>query len=610
VCGHSNYMEAPFVLSIEFIGYDDDGNVLSPAFSTRHIPFRFRNVVMKVEESGAVYDCDAAPYNEIAMTDSIQNTMADIQIKGLTVAQALQTGAESLTSKLNARQIALEEAGQIDAADYYIVSFPPDDIGEQIGQAGESLLASLGATVSGGSDRRDLYESLVGNNAGDIPADLDAKLQELPGVQVLGSALAQQLKTLAETSINNIGSARILPLGRPPGVGSPMQEAGFVEDEDNPGYFRRDGLAYNSETLEYNFPSATRIQDIIEEVVTTSEHGRNMARESAADGTTKNHLVVPEVYDASSIFGSLVSGRSPRIYVYKVVPYTSDSADTSGPTSGVISDFLRKASAIKSYEYIYTGQNDDIIDLDLTFNNMFRTNALAGRGQTGLGTVLGAVQNLFKGDPEPVPTTNSGGGTGTTSISGTAARSESATTTSGDNGGGPADDTEVSIARQMTDMLISSHNDLLMVDLKIHGDPFYITDVGFSNGFAIPNPLNSAITIEGQMNPTSEQILVALSFRTPVDYSDDDGFVKFPLGGFLPVSSFSGIYQVRFITNSFKDGVFTQNLNLAYKRNQDQALESIIDAAINAFTGSGVGKMLGLGGKESQIRKDVDGMDE
>ena len=607
VCGHANYLSAPFVLSIEFIGYDDDGNVVQPLLSSRHIPFRFRNAEMKVTESGAVYTCDAYPYNHIAMNDNTQETMADVQIKGQTVAEALQSGAESLTAKLNARQIDLEDSNQIPAADYYIVSFPQGGIVEQ---AGGSVLASLGATVGAGSSRQDLFESIVGNNAGDIPADLDAKLQELPGVQVLGSALAQQLKTLAESSINNIGSARILPRGRPPGMGSPMQEAGFVEDEQNPGYFRRDGLAYNSETQEFNFPSATRVQDMIEEIVVNSDFGRNMANEDTSDGTVTTHMVIPEVYNASSLFGGLISGRNPRIYVYQVVPYSVDAADVSAPATSAFSTsaFLRQAQAIKSYEYIYSGQNDDIIDFDINFNATFKANALSSRGQTGSDTILDAVERLFKGDPQPAPTTNTGATAGQIGTEGAAEAGETSETTSGNNGGGPADDTEVSIARIMNDQIMFSERDLAIVDLTIHGDPYYLSDVGFSNGLGIPNPLNSAITIEGQMNPSTGQVLVALSFRTPLDYDEDDGFVKYPLGGFLPVSFFSGIFQVRFVKNSFKDGVFTQTLNLARKRNQDLTLESIGSSLLSAIKGAG--RAVGLGGDESEIRDDVEGLNE
>jgi len=608
VCGHPNYVAAPFVLSIEFIGYDDEGNVVSPMFSRRHIPFRFVQADMSVTEAGAVYECMGAPYNETAMTDNTQSVVTDMQIKGQTVSEALQSGAESLASKLNSRQIDLEEAGQVPAADYYIISFPQEGIVEQ-GLGG--LASSLGAATLG-PNYQVLYESIAGSNAGDIPADLEARLQELPGVQVLGSALAQQLRTAAESNINSIGNARILPRGRPPGRGSPMQEAGFIEDENNSGFFRRGDLSYNSDTQSFSFPSGTRIQDMIEELVLNSDFGRNLANEEPDEnGQITHFIVVPQVYNASSIFGGLITGRSPRIYVYQVLTYKVDEGDVSAPTSSTLSNVLRQAQTIKAYNYIYTGQNKDIIDLDLQFNTAFQTGIVGNRGQTSAGTILDAVEQFFKGDPQPAGTTGTGGRAGQVGTAGAAETTEVAGTDTGNNGGGPQDDTEVQVARNMNDMIINSSNDMIQIDLTIHGDPYYLSDIGISNILGIPNPINSAITIDGAMNPIGGQVLIALNFRTPVDYDEDDGFVKYPLGGFIPISFFSGVYQVLEVENRFTDGKFTQQLTLGRKRNQE-LLPSIGDV-ISAFRGSAAGRALGLGNDgdgKNDIRDDVEGLNE
>ena len=606
VCGHPNYVAAPFVLSIEFIGYDDEGNVLNPLFSRRHIPIRFREANMNVSESGAIYECIANPYNEIAMTDNTQSVVTDMQIKGQTVGEALQSGAESLAAKLNSRQIDLEESGQIAAADYYVISFPQEGILEQ---AAGGALASLGATSSGSARRQTLYESIVGSNGGDIPADLDARLQELPGVQVLGSALAQQLRTAAEASFNRIGNARILPRGRPPGRGNPMQEAGFAEDENNPGYLRRGNLTYNSDTQTFSFPSGTRVQDMIEEIVINSDFGRGLANETPdANGQLTHFLIVPQVYNASSLFGGLVSGRSPRIYVYQVLTYKVDAGDVSPPETSAFSNILRQAQTIKAYNYLYTGQNKDIIDLDLKFNTAFQTGISGNRGQTSSGTILDAVEQFFKGDPQPATSSNNGDAAGDAGTDGAAEVVEQAGTETGNNGGGPEDDTEVQVARNMNDMIINSANDMIEVYMTIHGDPYYLSDIGMSNLLGIPNPINSAITIDGAMNPINGQVLIALNFRTPVDYDEENGFVKYPLGGFIPISFFSGVYQVIEVENNFKDGMFTQRLKLGRKKNQE--LLPSLGSVISAFRGSAVGKQLGLGQAGDEIRDDVEGLQE
>jgi hypothetical protein len=79
------------------------------------------------------------------------------------------------------------------------------------------------------------------------------------------------------------------------------------------------------------------------------------------------------------------------------------------------------------------------------------------------------------------------------------------------------------------------------------------------------------------MNPRNGEVDVILSFRTPIDYDGDDGFVKYPFGGFLPVAMFSGVYQVITVNNVFNKGQFTQELDLVRKRGQE--LGSLKDIA-------------------------------
>jgi hypothetical protein len=124
---------------------------------------------------------------------------------------------------------------------------------------------------------------------------------------------------------------------------------------------------------------------------------------------------------------------------------------------------------------------------------------------------------------------------------------------------------------------------MIQVNLEIHGDPYFIADAGIGNYLGISNPLNNAITLEGAMNPMGGEIEVIINFRTPIDYDGPDGFVKYPLGGFLPVGMFSGRYKVIIVTSKFSGGKFTQTLKLVRIRNQDLTIEGLAAAAVNVF---------------------------
>ena len=76
--GHANYIEAPFLLTVEFKGYDDAGNYIHASNLRRMFPLKLVNIEFEVSEGGSEYTVQAIPYHEIALTDETQNTQTDI----------------------------------------------------------------------------------------------------------------------------------------------------------------------------------------------------------------------------------------------------------------------------------------------------------------------------------------------------------------------------------------------------------------------------------------------------------------------------------------------------------------------------------------------------
>jgi hypothetical protein len=597
VAGHMNYIDAPFLLSVAFKGYDDDGNVKAPLFSQRHFPIRIVRADMKVTESGAVYNVACAAYNDMASSDTTQTTTQDTVIQGDTVGQVLQSGPESLTAKINETQARLQSADQIPAADQYVISFPQSGLLDSIGGTFASQVNA--ATVSLGNTLQDVYEGITGDTSGEFNSAAVSEAQAELQAQTSMSALGATLKTSADAqgTWNKIGKSKIVEDANDPGR-FPFQEAGFAEDEENPGYFTRGNLTYDTENRVFTFAAGSRVQDIIEEVVLLSEYGREFAS-SQPDmfGMVDWVRIETQVYNGTSFLNAGVTGQDPKVYVYRVVPYKVDISNVAAPRSAVLSTFTRQARAIKSYNYIYTGQNTDIVDFDLNFNMAFYTGVQGSRGQRQQDSVFGSIASWVRGDQEPASTTG-GGGSGPADTSGASVIRNTNETDRPANGGGAREGSIVSVARQLNDMLIHSFNDMIQVDLTIHGDPYFLADAGIGNFVGIANPVNSMITIDGSMNPIDGEVHVVLNFRTPIDYDDESGFVKYPLGGFLPIAMFSGVYQVMLVENNFKDGVFTQTLKLNRKRNQDLTLESIASAIIADLKG---GRAIGEGTENNRV---------
>jgi len=600
VAGHPNYLQAPFLLSVGFIGYDDDGNVQEPFFSKRHIPIKFVQADMDVTEAGAVYDVKCVPYNESALTDEIDKVNTDTVIKGRTVAEVLQTGAESLTVKLNTLEVAQVNAKQKPAEDYYVISFPKGGALESVAPLGAS--ATQGATAG---KEQQLYESIRGTGA-EVPDNFADQLQQLSGTTTLGAPLAASLQEAANTSINAIGLQKVNPADSSGSVTPGNVAPGDAESEDEEGTMVAERMAAGDGDAEtFTYRDGTSITSMIEDVILSSDWGRNAIRQKqSAKGEYEWFKIHTHVYNSSSLFGGLVTGASPKVYVFRVVPYTVPASIFSGPnTQGVFNALAAQSGAIKAYNYIYTGQNSDIIKFDLHFNQTFYTGMQATRSQKMMSQIFGGASLSKEETAQDFATSNTGGTNPLTGNPETGAPTTLSTTVPNQvSGGGGREDASTSVAKTWNNNLINTDRDMITVDLEINGDPYWLMDAGLGNYLGISNPLQPGITLEGSCNPVNGTITTVLNFRTPLDYDGKDGFVKYPLGGFLPLAMFSGVYRTIYVTNHFKNGKFTQTLNLARIMNQDLTPTAIAGSLISAFKGSSVGQAIGLGNDENEMR--------
>lgn len=144
-------------------------------------------------------------------------------------------------------------------------------------------------------------------------------------------------------------------------------------------------------------------------------------------------------------------------------------------------------------------------------------------------------------------------------------RFDSTGTSSGKRGGPMApDDAATRAARQFHD-LATQGKDMLNLDLKILGDPYFIGDSGMGN-FTIESAGNG-INKEGSIDYQKGQVMVRVTFRTPEDINTDTG--KYDFKNSKAVRQFSGIFKVQAITSEFNRGKFTQVLGLIRQPGQD-----------------------------------------
>lgn len=583
--GHKNYLEAPFLITLEFKGWDDRGNAITIPKSKRMFPVKLVDVRFTVNEGGSTYDVIAIPHNDSAFSDQVQETNTDIVIQGRSVEEILQSGGQSLTTVINTRLLQQQQSGQVPGTDAYVIMFPTSK-----SSAEESILggaaSDAGATTSAAGAlreepfeedrRRELYESITGIQNGQIPANFDETLRELLGISIERSQQIESIRDFAQSdeNINEIGQSRIVKNYTDAGT-VPASDASLVENEDAPGTIDRSQMQIPDENRVFQFSQGTKIQDIIEEVVINSEWGRQITERLEnpdANNMVDWFMIQPQVFLTNDSSTVSATGSPPKIYVFRVVPYKVNASKFASPSSPQPNQAGLLAQAAKEYNYIYTGENKDILEFDIKFDAAFFTAVRSDSGQLSSDSVRGGQAGVNDSDVD-TPTVRNQGNAETLSSTGTSRVRETNRNTTGNRGGGGRQHTTTNIARDVNDALINSPADLVQVELKIMGDPYYLSDSGIGNYIASPTNFINILT-NGAVDALNSEVDVRLNFRSPLDIGTD-GWMDFPGLGIFPVRSFSGLYQVVQVRSSLSDGQFTQDLTMIRRRNQEFDIRQI-----------------------------------
>lgn len=124
--GHDSYINCPYVLKMQFIGYPDGPELSEPEIidrSTRFFPMKFTSIDIEVKESGTVYNCNAVPWNEQSLGEA-QNLKDTIKIKGSAIKEILNSFMDGVNEgKLKEAQEFNKSTGNA-SHDQYEVVFP------------------------------------------------------------------------------------------------------------------------------------------------------------------------------------------------------------------------------------------------------------------------------------------------------------------------------------------------------------------------------------------------------------------------------------------------------------------------------------------------------
>ena len=538
--GYSNYNEAPFLLKLEFVGFKQDGSVFSSnELLTRYFVVFLKNVTFTVNEGGSNYRVECVPYTQKAMSDVNNMIFSDVKLSGETVEEVLSVGAESLCNALNKLQLKSVFEGQQDVPDEYAILFP-EDWSDNVG-------LNTDTTIS---------ESLY------ALSDPNAARPPKVGIPAAPNT--------------DFGSGKIgrSNMGFKATDGGTYNFAPEADAIDENGIVIIESLRIDPKSRTFSFPSKTQIHQIITQIIQISEYAKSAVDEANLDNEMRftwfriDTQIQLKEFDAKR-------GRKAKKLIYRVVPYKIHSSVFSNTTAAPAYEPLRKICA-KQYNYIFTGQNNDVLRFDIQINNLFNQ----GRSPVPLHQTADAADPNTQtpteesGQRAEVAQGNNPAALGT--IGSVPVQPDPNTTNRPTKGGAGVTTVAELVAAQLNNAILnngSENGDLIKIDIEILGDPYYLCDVGHGNylGEPLNNPYET-INAGGSMNFAGTEVFINIVFRTPLEpnlgLTGSGGLYNFPQGE--TENPYSGLYKVIRAKNTFQDGTFKQTLTCNRMKMQPQ----------------------------------------
>jgi hypothetical protein len=522
---YSSFLDANFLLKIEFKGEDQNGNMITIPKTTKYLPIKFRKVDMSVTESGATYKCQAHASSDGAHNQSNAKLLTNITIKGSSVIEMLQRGPDSLQSVVNRRLRETAFQAEVKIADEIVIIFPDSNANLVASTPGEDENESAGRPTP----------SIANKTKVDVNQD----------TKLFGSLNLSRGKndTLIQSQVNAIGASQLTydetvkpARSSTPTTGAVTTQAGTQDTTK---------LTTNSKIAEFSLPQDSTIQNAINQVLYASEYAVNSIKTPGdSNGMKKWWRIETGVYDIDSAVNNPKTGAKPKLFVYKVVPYMyhETALPVPGSSSPSFSNLLDQC--VKVYNYIFTGKNQDILKFNLDFDSKFLVAITSGLAESDNKNTGVTPQ---EGD---APKKTGDGGINYRSV-------YTATHTTGEamGAGGKVGPEEHSV-RLLADALVHGY-DIQNLEMDIVGDPYYLTGNGLGNYSSPADPQYMNINQDGSINYQNGEVDIAINFKTPLDINPSTGL--FNMAG-KRIGEFSGLYKLRTITHKFRSGQFTQTI--------------------------------------------------
>lgn len=567
--GHSNHLDLPLLLTVEFVGHLNDvvqnvnAGSLSIEKTTRHFPLRISTVDMRVSGKGAEYEITGYPYNERAFSSTYIELKSDVAIVGKTVHEMLQTGENSLQKVINDRLKEAAVAAKRKVPDQILIYFPVD-------------LAS-GKYSESQTDQDDRGATVDPNRQQKSTSRLSVEQKLKVSVQSNGTLVQNPI----ESEMNSIGRSS---MGFDPyrSGDTPFSKDDVVYDKEK-GIWVRDNIHINPIEGTFRFTQGSDIQNAINQVILMSDYGKYALSKAQLSPTGKViwWRIEPHVYMIPSEDDLSKTGAKSKLIVYRVVPYGIPASKFIAPNTADPNLEKAKKQAIKQYDYIYTSKNLDILNFEIRYKHNFyqQVNADLGQDSQGIerqknqGQAATEVKEVSAPPADGIAPSENSNAPPVTRIADKLKFDTS-------YGGGGSRDTPETIAAKTAHDVFIGIGDMVNVSMTILGDPYYLGDSGMGNYTASASEwenMNADYSIDYQ----NGEVDILVNFRTPLDFDPAKGAYDF--GPTEIVNQFSGLFWVTQCESTFNRGRFTQTLELIRRNGQTQDPKAIQKSASGAI---------------------------
>jgi len=557
-----NYLEVPYLIQIDFYGYDDEGTQRNIIEHRKFIPVKLIEMKIRVGVKGAEYQVKAVPFTHGGFFESVAATPANFEVTASTLLNFFDAGADE-SKTIQTMQQRKEAAAK---AEKDVKNKDPDDA-RQLKKEEEAAAANAKVTGQGDGNSYSIRSFVAAYNAWQ-KTTVDSNYQS-------------DCNTIEVKFDKAILDAQNKEGGKI--VQSEVQSAKQVGDKDPTNEKdAKDAARANTgkasaqpkfEVGKFSINGGTNVVEVINMMMKNSLYIRKQMLDPTKDAESNAQAakkpvqwwkIIPQIELKKFCTRT---GKWNFHIIYHVVSYTVfNRAHPNAPKE-------MPTGWHKEYHYIYTGQNSDIIDFALEFDTLFYTAVTINRGkvQSTAGPQKSADQDdklkqtedfTGYGDKEQA-------GAGVTPVR-LVNREDSMDQTA--TGNQRKDSVSGVVASVSESIYANAQGDMLSVRLKIVGDPMFIKqdDVYYNPGQARFQETPYTDTyVKGDRNMIAMdggEVHCLITFRTPTDIDEETGTVRYD--GVTRESSFSGIYRVLSVENTLAGGKFEQTLEMI--RLQDQ----------------------------------------